>query len=370
MSKYHYAKNCAGEIVSIQDAEAGAVYFCIGCGHEVLAKKGQIREHHFCHRQVVDCNGETYTHQCAKQFIKNLFDRQEHLYVSFKRTEQCCLKENCAYQIYDLGINNGECSLPKDVTFDLKKYYDTCELEAECNGFVADILLRNSQRPKIKPCLVEIAVTHFCEEEKIKSGLPIIEISVPAGTENFDQLKTISETPELVFGRKPQKGIEVVFHNFKTTGRSNEPHDIYDVYAFFINGSGKGQVKERQNSCSSYGTKHLIHESAHEIHFSRDYLAYKAGVAIANLGNRVLPNCWVCQHHWYSIMNGEHGCKKGLYYIHSSLFNPFQSGPSRPSPSQASSCPAYSFARWQAQKLEKEARDAGYRCVAPSGNKV
>lgn len=321
----------------------------------MLTKKGKIREHHFCHRQVVECNGETYTHKCAKQFIKNLFDRQDHFYISFTRTIECCLKETCEYQASDLAINNGKCSQEKDVRYDLKEYYDTCELEAQYNGFVADILLKNSQKPEIKPCFIEIAVTHPCEEAKINSRIPIIEISIPAGTDNFDELKTISETAELPFGKKTKKGIEVTFRNFKKSGISKVPHNIYDVLAFFINGNGKAQVRRYKNSCPSYGRRHLEHGSDYEVHFSNEYVAYNGGVAIANLENKRVPNCWVCQHHGYSFTWGKHYCNKGVCY--------------QPTPAQAASCSEYSFARWQALKWEKQARAMGYKIVKMSDNK-
>lgn len=60
----------------------------------------------------------------------------------------------------------------------MKQYYDTCTEEAEINGFIADLLLTNSKSTNLVPVLIEVCVTHACDEEKRNSGLKIIEIKI------------------------------------------------------------------------------------------------------------------------------------------------------------------------------------------------
>ena len=65
-----------------------------------------------------------------------------------------------------------------DLTVDLKRYYDTCAEEQEIDGFIADLLLTHSKKADIPPVLIEICVTHPCDDEKRKSGLKIIEVTI------------------------------------------------------------------------------------------------------------------------------------------------------------------------------------------------
>lgn len=358
MIKHHYAKNGCDEIVAIEDADPGAIYHCIGCGHEMMAKKGTIREHHFCHRQIVDCNGETYTHQCAKLYIKHLFEQQPHLWISFKQSRKGCLSGNCHYEKTEGGILANECVVEENKQVDLKEYYDTCELEADYNGFVADILLKNSQNLRQKPCFIEIAVTHPCEKNKLASDIPIIEISIPKGSDNFDELSQLVETDKLDCGHHPPKDPKITFHNFKRKIVSNDACNLHDVSVFFVNKNGKGQVKVHKNCCSLYGKQHLEAVSTYEIHFpSQDgdsSGAYTRGVAIANLKLEKRPNCWVCQYH--APVLGDHCCQRDVSRLSS--------------PSQAFSCPDYAFSREKALKLEKGAWHMGYKIVAPRGKRI
>lgn len=62
--------------------------------------------------------------------------------------------------------------------FDLRKYYDICELEVSYHQFRADILLSSSTNVNRPPILMEIKVTHKCTQEKLKEGVRIIEIPV------------------------------------------------------------------------------------------------------------------------------------------------------------------------------------------------
>lgn len=59
---------------------------------------------------------------------------------------------------------------------DLAAMFERVEMEAGVDGFVADILLSSSTSGA--RMLLEIAVTHPCDETKISSGLPIIEINI------------------------------------------------------------------------------------------------------------------------------------------------------------------------------------------------
>ena len=60
--------------------------------------------------------------------------------------------------------------------FDLTQYYDSVAEEERVESFVADILLKSSKG--YPSTLVEIMVSHACEDNKIQSGYRIIEIGI------------------------------------------------------------------------------------------------------------------------------------------------------------------------------------------------
>lgn len=175
--KYQYAYDESGRLVSIDDYTKETsklhTYSCVGCGNPLLPRAigSKSRRAHFYHKELVECSGETYIHKLAKKLIKQKFDNSSNFLVAYSVTKDCSNKE--------CRLRNVNCHKDYErAEIDLKKYYDTCSVEANINGFIADILLTNSKNPKIQPVLIEICVTHACEEEKLYSGLKIIEIAI------------------------------------------------------------------------------------------------------------------------------------------------------------------------------------------------
>ena len=128
------------------------------------------------HKEYIDCSGETYLHKLGKRIIKERFYNSEHFNISYPVTIAC---DNSA-----CALRHERCkedNLPHEVN--LKEIYDTCKEEVSINGFVADLLLSSSKNPNIPPILIEICVSHACEEEKRNSGLKIIEIKIKDETD-------------------------------------------------------------------------------------------------------------------------------------------------------------------------------------------
>ena len=172
--KYHFAKNSFGEIIDIKDVQKGekATFYCIECGDEMSAVLGDKREHHFRHKNS-KCSYESYLHKLGKERLKKLFDESDKLEIhcnfSFKCNDNCVL--NCLEK-----INHSVKIIPR--ILDLKILYDKCEVEKEYKGFIADLLLSNSKIPNLEPLFLEISHTHDCEQEKLDSGIKIIELKV------------------------------------------------------------------------------------------------------------------------------------------------------------------------------------------------
>ena len=175
--KYKYAFDEKGNIVSIEDitkeTSKQQTFKCIVCGSELHPRAigSKQRRAHFYHKEIVSCNGETYLHKLCKLYIKQHFDKSDKFEISYE-VSKSCNEHNCKFRNYN-------CHKEHEINqVDLKKFYDTCTIETTIKGFVADLLLTNSKDTSIPPTLIEICVTHPCEEEKKESGLKIIEISI------------------------------------------------------------------------------------------------------------------------------------------------------------------------------------------------
>ena len=159
MIKYQYAKDENEKLIDIdslnQENRDKSKFFCIGCGNELIARLGKIKVHHFAHKKVVTCSGETYLHLLGKQlFFENYTDclnNQKPFTIEIYQKSTCNHYEN------ELGLN---CKLPKIATkFDLTQFFDKISVETREGSFIADIML-TSKNGKDK-VFVEIAVTHL-----------------------------------------------------------------------------------------------------------------------------------------------------------------------------------------------------------------
>lgn len=189
MIKFHNAINENGKIINISDVtqeNRAKHYTCVGCGKEMSAVLGQVKEHHFRHKGD-SCSWESYLHSLGRKLIKEKFDNQKEFLIKYNVEYLCDKVNNCQLvKIVDKKCNRKELFIQ-----DLKKIYNICEEEKNYKGYRADLMLSNKNNPNIPPIFLEIAVTHDCEQNKIESGIPIIEIKL--GDENVlqDIMKTV-----------------------------------------------------------------------------------------------------------------------------------------------------------------------------------
>lgn len=227
--KYQYAYDENGNTVSVKDLTKDTcklhTYKCIGCGNILLPRAidSKCRRPHFYHKELVNCSSETYLHKLGKKLIKQKFYESNSFFISYKITKDCSNKQcqlrniNCQQSNVDYKIN-------------LREYYDTCKEEVPINGYVADILLTNSSNPNIPPLLIEICVTHPCDEEKIKSGLKIIEISISNEEDIAYFYKTLLLEETSYHCRRNEKSIKMISFNRERV----EPLSS-EVYRFVYN---------------------------------------------------------------------------------------------------------------------------------------
>ena len=165
---YSYANNSSGDLINVSTAQRNEKYFCPICGEIMNPHMGKVRRWHFVHKNAGNCSYESYLHKLAKIKIREAFLSSEHFLLSYNAKAICSVE--CPF------IGFSKCEGEKHVEFDLRRYYDTCEIEATYHQYKADLLLTSSTNPKTPPVLIEIMVTHKCTEDKIKDGARIIEI--------------------------------------------------------------------------------------------------------------------------------------------------------------------------------------------------
>ena len=175
----HFALNTDNCIVDIKDVYySNERYFCPYCHSEMIAKRGNIRQWHFAHK-ADKCSYDKYLHSIAEIMIMNWFNQKEHIILSMDSYEKCDKYDNCVF--YD-KIN---CKRVKKVQFDLKTYYSKCIQEHRCRDFIADLYCENKTNPNL-PIFIEVFVTHECSQEKKKSGIRIIELSIQSEEDILD----------------------------------------------------------------------------------------------------------------------------------------------------------------------------------------
>jgi hypothetical protein len=121
---------------------------------------------------------DRYLHNYAELRLKQRFDESQQsneFLVQYYVVEKCPKSSSCKFKV-DLKCKGD----PKPVlkTLNLRKLYDTCNIEKGEDKYIADLLLTNSQDKNIKPMFLEVFVTHKCTNKKIASGYPIIEIKI------------------------------------------------------------------------------------------------------------------------------------------------------------------------------------------------
>lgn len=192
---------------------------------------GTQKEHHFRHKHTGErpCSRETYLHRLAKRIVADGFSAAVREGRPYWLT--CELPQLCRHWEDQFGFICER--LPGARRYDLTRHFDQVRLEAAIDGFVADVLLSSSKSDK--KLLIEIAVSHPCTQEKIASGLRILELQVTCE----DDLSSLS-------GGLDRATLAPLAYNFK----SLVPREIScgggcerEVSAFLVYQSGKSRIE-------------------------------------------------------------------------------------------------------------------------------
>lgn len=134
-----------GKLVHISDVNSGLACncFCPGCGAVLVARKGEQKIHHFAHYNSEECahGFETAIHIAAKDLLEN---RKEFTIP------------HLVAKLHELDFEDHLIAESRVVKF------DNVYLEKVVDNIVPDVLVEIGS----KKLLIEIAVTHYVDEEK------------------------------------------------------------------------------------------------------------------------------------------------------------------------------------------------------------
>lgn len=153
-----YGQRADGTIAHISEVTSGLACECVcpGCGVDLVARRGDAKEHHFAHRSSAQCAHavESALHKLAKEV---LHERREILLPEVSAT-----REGRTLVTHPADIHR----------------FDDAVLEQRLDAIVPDVIVRKGAHR----LLVEMFVTHRCGPEKIElirqMGLSCVEIDL------------------------------------------------------------------------------------------------------------------------------------------------------------------------------------------------
>ena len=226
---YAYALNEAKEVVHIKDVteemKERTRFFCISCGDEMVACLGDVNQHYFRHKNSSTCNKETYLHKLGKKILRERFYRNPEFLIELSQYEKCAKK--------DCPLVENNCTQYVCTTVNLKDYYNICDEEHGCGNFVADLLLYSDSK-NIEPIMLEVCVTHKCTQEKIDSGLRIIEFYLKDEDDAFRlnniELKEESDVIQFYNFKKEKSANKILYND--VMGCALHPNGRAEIYNF------------------------------------------------------------------------------------------------------------------------------------------
>ena len=283
-------------------------YYCLGCDKEmvpVLFKDGQ-KEDHFRHKVNDMCNPETYLHNLAKKYIAKQFETSKTFEVSYYVQNECPRTESC--KIY-AKHHNVACLGIRLHTIDLKKLYDTCQIEGLYDGYRADVLLTNRKDESVTPLFIEVSVSHDCTPEKLASGNQI-EIKVRSEAdfkrpiiENKGSYVPIKEPePRRPYYYSYYRPVEpeqpfIMFHGFE---RVLHDSNIVKVDYFALKSNGRIVCQEDALDCGEMGNFHVADGIFEVCRLKGDkryrprYDFFNLGIAEAMMNKMPIRHCVCC----------------------------------------------------------------------------
>jgi hypothetical protein len=197
-----WARLANGQEISIAEATSGANgYFCLGCGHELQARKGLVNEAHFAHlaagsetERLCEYSSETYRHDQAKKLLRHLKKvRVPAVYAACPPNYHGLLPRLAEARDVEAAQVLSERNIYVDEQGEVRfarrhrnEPFDDDHGKRLLLGRPDVIFLDEQRRPIL---LIEIYATHKVDREKITRlrllGIDAIEIYIPRHFDSF-----------------------------------------------------------------------------------------------------------------------------------------------------------------------------------------
>lgn len=178
-----------GKLVSINDVEQGlnCECHCPYCEKKLVAKKGDIRKHHFAHYDGDDCHlgQETAIHLLAKDLIAK--NKKLMLPASYVKV---MANDIAGY------THESSCFEPGTIT-----QLENIEVEVPLKGYQPDLIAVTEDGEAID---IEILVTHAVEEEKAQKQFRCNRLMVEIDLSRLCRSSSIEEIEQAVIYEAPR----------------------------------------------------------------------------------------------------------------------------------------------------------------------
>lgn len=215
---HHYAL-VDGKIRSIDKVSAAdrhLAFECPNCHSPMVPVLGKVRKHHFRHIGN-KCKYDDYLHSMAEFIIRDWMNMTDNIPIKINGKVPCPKISSC--HIRD-KYDNPTCSYDEERTVNLKDYTDSWEREQEYKGYRADILCHG--KDGAEPVFIEVLVSHPCTQEKLDSGIQIIEVKIESEEDVFDFISHPIEEND-----------KIKFYNFGVEWKSADKETV--LFNDFIN---------------------------------------------------------------------------------------------------------------------------------------
>ena len=292
---YDYEQNTI-DIKTLSKANRIEKFTCLSCGNELIPILGEIKEHHFRHKVIVEnnCSQETYLHKLAKNKFYETYDKclksNKPFIIKMETQIACDFHENDFLTVCNLR--------PQTSQFELTQSFKKVCLERKESSFIPDVLLEDTDIGR--KIFFEVFVTNPSSQAKIDSNYMIIEFKI-------DSEKDIEEIESCLL----EESNKIKFINFYNKLKANYcngkcfrgiiPNSsnelLYNVFAVFKYGDSNFISNLKMENIDSLRHKilHLEYISTVEpnnvIRFPRDRIFTNRQT---NLRDK---SCFLCIHH-------------------------------------------------------------------------
>ncbi|MCE2596604.1 hypothetical protein K6Y31_17590 [Motilimonas cestriensis] len=173
--QYAFALDKEGALIHISKAQRSNSYICPGCKSPLSPVLGDVNAKHYRHSEEC-CPLETYLHKTAKEALFLCY--QHAIKTDIPITLELKRSVSCSDPRLGLLRNANQCSKSAPARYNLTQFFDLVDLEKvdKNTGMQPDVLL--SESSGTRRCYIEVCVTHPCAQQKIDTGIPIIEFKV------------------------------------------------------------------------------------------------------------------------------------------------------------------------------------------------